>query len=190
MIKGLEDLDLKSLAIFAIPLLLLLSDKKGMSLNLKFDKNFESKSELIENIKPYFSFQEQDTLNKVQDIIEIFNKVNKIQNSNYSKTSTALTQGISSGDRKEKILAEMSKHLEGKGKEIADNLISTRQRLLETSSKLDRHKKGVKGQGVSKTDEMLSLVNCLKPIMPDQGKRRMKKIETILDLMKKPDSEF
>lgn len=188
--KGTGSLNLGNLAKLVIPLLLLANNKRELNLNLKLDENFESKSELIENIKPYFSFQEQATLNKVRDIIDIFNKVSKIKNSSYKENSVAITSELPYGDKKEKILTEMSKHLDGKGKDMADNLIIAKQMIEKARSNVYKHKKVTKAQLPNRTEKMVNLLNCLEPILPDKSKKRMKKIDELYGLIKKPESDF
>lgn len=179
-----------SIAILAIPLLLMFSKQNGFGLNFDFGNDIDNKRVLIENIKPYFSFQEQSTLNKVQDIIDIISKFNKLKTSKYDNNISALSENLPNVEKKEKILEEISKHLEGKGKVVVDNLVETSKRVKMTRDNLDSHKKVVASQDINKMEKILNLFDSLEPIMHSKGKQKIKKIEKVLELIKKPEDEF
>lgn len=191
MKQGIGGIDLVTIAGLALPLLLLLNtNKRSYNQSFKLDKDFKSKSELIDNIKPYFSFNEQSILNKVQDVIEILNKVNKIKDSNYQNDSVALTTEIPRGDKRERILEEISKHLEGKSKKMTDHLIETRQRVKKAQNNILEHKKIIQQQDTNKTDEMMNFMKSLEPILPNKGNKKVKKLEQLIKLLKTPENEL
>lgn len=200
MRQGFGGLNIGSIAILAIPLLLMFSKKngfspkgfnpKGFNLNFDFGSNIDNKKTLIENIKPYFSFQEQSTLNKVQDIIDIISKFNKVKSSRYDNNVLTLSENLPKTEKKERILEEIAKHLEGKGKVVADNLVDTSRRVQMAKNNLDNHKNKVSSQNINKMDKLLNLFDSLEPIMHTKGKQRIKKIEKVLEVIKKPEDEF
>lgn len=190
MRQGPGGFNIGSIVILAIPLLFILSKQTGFSLNLDLGDDISNKRELIKNIKPYFSFQEQSTLNKVQDIIDIISKVSRVKSSKYENNISSLLENLPSDEKREKILEEISRHVEGKGKVIADNLVETSKRVKKARYNLDNHKKIVANQDINKMDKILNLFDSIEPIMHTKGKQKIKKIEKVLELIKKPEDEF
>ncbi len=184
---------LGNISLLAVPLMLLISNKKGlnfMNFNLKLDEDWEGKSELIDNIKPYFSFEEQRALNKVQDIVDILNKINKIKTSNYNNEALALTDEISNDEKRERILVEISKHLNGRSREMANGIIETRKRFKQANERLSNQNEITSKDQLSKVDTFLDIIKCFKPIINEKDKKKITKFEKVLEIVKKPEDEF
>ncbi len=170
-----------------IPIFLLLISSKSLNFSLvNMDDDFEKKVNFIKDIKPYFTKQEQVFLSKVQDVFDIFNKVNRITKQEYNNEISNMSVNISKVDRKEKILNEVMKYSDGKNKEIIDKVLKAKHRMDETNSRLSKHNKLVKSQNVDTLDSFVDLLNTVKPLLRDNTNKKIRKIEKMVDLIKTP----
>ena len=183
--------NLISIISIALPIMLLLKNNGRINLNLSFEGDLETKRDLIKNIKPYFSYQEQSTLSKVQDIIDILDKVGKVTRPTYDKDRVNSAENIPSYEKKERILYELSKYLNGNNKKIVDGLLETNKKVKETKNNLTQYQEMARIQdNDDKINSVLRIAKCLEPIMHDNGRKRMKKVEELVKVMKKPEDYY
>lgn len=175
-----------------IPFLLLLmkNDGDNFNLNINNDKDLDKKVDMLETISPYFSEREQIILSKTKDILDVVNKINRVRFNDYEPKVSSMTDELPSPEKKAKILSEMAKLMEGKNRELIYNVLEAKDKIEKTRSNLTNYKSQVTVEKVGKIDSMLNLMNCLKPVMHDKTLKKVKKMEKIVDIMKKPDDEI
>ncbi|WP_425448069.1 hypothetical protein [Dethiothermospora halolimnae] len=188
-----KETSITSLIGLALPLMMLLNNKNekgdGIKLNLDLNDDFERKKALVSNIKGYFNENGQETLSKVEDIIDIFNKVKRIKESKY-KNEVKSTNNLPAIDKGERILAEMIDYMDDDRKKVAENIIDTKKRIDETKHNITTYKESNEKIDIKKIDSIIDLIKCFDPVLDDKHKKKVKKIEKIMEVMKMSEDEF
>ncbi|MTI68900.1 MAG: hypothetical protein FH751_01425 [Firmicutes bacterium] len=185
-VKGNKALNFSSLI---IPVFLLLTRNGNISEKLSLDNDFQSKVEMVKNIKPYFTEDEQLLLSKVQDVFDILNKVKRLNKQEYDNEINALNTDISRIERKERILTEMVKYMDKDKRQIVDKVLRTKGRLEETKTNMETQNI-LEAQKIDKFDSLLHFIRCFEPIMNDSSNKKIKKIQKVLEIMKTPEDRF
>ncbi|MTI65863.1 MAG: hypothetical protein FH753_04595 [Firmicutes bacterium] len=172
-----------------IPLFLLLTRNGNISEKLSLDNDFQSKVEMVKNIKPYFTEEEQLLLSKVQDVFDILNKVKRLNKQEYDNEINALNTDVSKIERKERILTEMVKYMDKDKRQIVDKVLRTKGRLEETKTNMETQNI-LEAQKIDKFDSLLHFIRCFEPIMKDSSNKKVKKIQKVLEVMKTPEDRF
>jgi len=166
-----------------IPLALFLINKKDIKINISVDDDFENKANMIQNIKPYFSESEQSILCKVQDVFDILNKINRMNKSDYNGEIKELSTQISDIDRREIILTEISKFMHGENKERAEKVMAAKKSIFEVKNNLDNYKEIMTSEKVIKGSSLVKLMNSFEPILNDEYKEKIRKIEKVIGIV-------
>ncbi|EOD00867.1 hypothetical protein [Caldisalinibacter kiritimatiensis] len=177
-----------------IAFLFLISQKgKGIKLDLsslaKAD-NLESKVDMIRRITPYFSEKEQMILYRIKDVLDIINKANRVTKANYEPQISSAVTELPSIEKKEKILVEMANHTEGKNKELLDKVIDAKRRIDETRSKLVEYKTNVATQESDNLKQMVKLIDCFKPVLDSNSKKKINKLERVVEVLRTPEDQL
>lgn len=178
--------------ILLLPLIILFlnKDKMRLSVDLENHEDFRKKAEMLSKIRPYFPEKDQYLLSKVEDIFDIFYKVNRVQKSDYSQSISKLSHDISPVDKKEKILYEMSQYMNSNNKKIVDEVLNTKKNIYEAKNNLETHTKTVSTSNISKTDEIIGLIKSFEPILHQDYKNKIKKMEKLIEILKTPDDKI
>ena len=178
--------------ILLLPLILLFmnKDKSKLSIDLENHEDFRSKAEMLSKIRPYFPEKDQYILSKVQDIFDIFYKVNRIKKSDYSQGISKLSNEVSSVDKTEKILYEMSHYMNSNNKKLVEDVLNTKKNIYKTKRNLENHTQKVSKSNINKTDEMLGLIKSFEPILHDDYKNKIRKMEKLVEILKTPDDKI
>jgi hypothetical protein len=174
-------------AIFPIFILLFLGSNflKGNSkLKLNIDTNLYNKINMINEVIPYFSDKEQVILSKVSDILDIINRFNRVIKANYDVKLNDSAANMAKDEKMEKILVEMSKHLEGGNKELAQNLIDVKHRIDQTKVNLNTYNEKVSANQVAGINSIIELMKCFMPVLDENHKKTVNKVERIMEIVK------
>ena len=172
---------------FIIPLLLLATNKKGFKLDVSLDENYEDKAKMIQDIRPYFTEEDQKILGKVQDIFDILSRFNRIMKSDYENNVSSLGDSMSLLDKKEKILSYMAEYMNDNNRQLAESIVKTKQNIFEAKANIENYTKGGSTQNMDGLALMLKLANCIEPLMRDTDKKKVRKIEKIAQIINTSD---
>lgn len=168
-----------------IPLFLLFG---GKNLNIDLGNiNVEDRIEMMKNIKPYFYEKDQKILSKVQDVLEIIYKINRIVGGDYSKEVINTSSNMDRIQRKEKILKEISKYVNEKDKKIISMAVDSKERIYEAKANITGYKNMVTQSNVNKVESMVNFIKCFKPVLDEKINKQIKKIEKIMEIIKSDD---
>ncbi len=183
--------NIQGIAPFIIPLLLLASNKKGFKLDISLDENYEGKARMLQDIKPYFTEDDQHILGKVQDIFDILSKFKRIIDSNYENEVSSLGESMSTLDRREKILSLMAEYMNNNDtRKLAESVVETKRNIFQTKANIESYTKSASIQSSDGLTSMLKLANCVEPLMRDSDKKKIRKIEKIAQIITSQDDEI
>lgn len=178
---------IQGIAPFIIPIFLLSLSKKGFKLDINLDENYENKAKMIENIRPYFTEDDQKILGKIQDIFDILSRFNRIMKSDYESEVSSVGNAMSLIDKKERILTQMAECMNGNNRQLAESVVKTKQNIFETKANIENYSKSVSSQNIDGLTSMIKLANCIEPIMRESDKKKVRKIEKIVQIINTPD---
>ncbi|WP_427339652.1 hypothetical protein [Caloranaerobacter sp. DY30410] len=168
-----------------IPLFLLFRAK---NLNIKLGNiNVEDRIEMMKNIKPYFYEKDQKILSKVQDVLEIIYKINRLTDGDYSEEVVNTLSDMDRIQRKERILKEISKYLDEKEKKIISMAVNSKERIYETKANISGYKNKAIQSNANKVESMVNFIKCFKPVLDEKTNKQIKKIEKIMEIIKSDD---
>ncbi len=172
-----------------IPIFLLLTSLNNSDIKLNLNTDLQRGVNMIRDIKPYFSKDNQVLLSKIQDIIDILNKANRISKEEYTDV-TNLTNNINMTkiEKKEKILSKVYDHIDDDSKKIIDKAMTIKGKIDNTKENINRHNKLVQdnNSNSSKVDLLLNLICCFKPVLNSQLNNKVEKVEKIMKIIKTP----
>lgn len=93
------------------------------TVNIFGNMDSEERKEMIQNIIPYLSGRDKSTMLKLQDMIDIVFKLNRIKGSNYKLVELQHLDNLPLLEKAQRILKEMSSHLQGKEKDSTEKMI-------------------------------------------------------------------
>lgn len=171
-----------------VPAFLLLTKDKDMDTDIKkfiLDKDYGKQVQMMNGIKEYFPENHQLVLSKIQDILDVLTKINRIRLDRYDGViqSQSILPSI---DKRERILSEMSKYSEGKNKELIDKVVDTKRNLYRTKENIERHRELVQSQSVNALESIIMFMNCFKPILREDMNKKIKKVEKVVELLATP----
>lgn len=168
-----------------IPLFLLFG-AKNLNINLG-NINVEDRIEMMKNIKPYFYEKDQKILSKVQDVLEIIYKINRLVDGDYSKEVVNTLSDMDRIQRKERILKEISKYVNEKDKKIISMAVDSKERIYEAKANIQGYKSKAIQSNTNKVESMVNFIKCFKPVLDDKTNKQIKKIEKIMEIIKSDD---
>lgn len=179
-----------NLTMILIPIMLALSNTDLLKSTLNGAENLGNKVDMLKDIKPFFSVKEQYLLSKIEDVLEIFNKINRIQKETYSEELSVSTNTIPKKERKEKILENMAKYFDDENRGLIQKVIDTNKKIEETKSNVMDSNIAIQNNDSSSITTILKLLDCMRPLFRDIDNKKIKKIDKIIELVNIPEDHF
>lgn len=179
-----------NLTMILIPIMLALSNTDLLKSTLNGAENLGNKVDMLKDIKPYFSVKEQYLLSKIEDVLEIFNKINRIQKETYSEELSVSSNTIPKKERKEKILENMARHFDDENRELIQKVIDTNKKIEETRSNIVNSNISIQDNDSSSITTILRLLDCIRPLFRDIDNKKIKKLDKIIELVNVPEERF
>ncbi|SHH22400.1 hypothetical protein SAMN02745135_00104 [Caloranaerobacter azorensis DSM 13643] len=165
-----------------IPLFLLFKSENS-NINLG-NINVEDRIEMMKNIKPYFYEKDQKILSKVQDVLEIIYKINRLTDGDYSEEVINTLSDMDRIQRKEKILKEISKYVKERDKKIINMVVDSKERIYETKANISGYKSKATQANANRAESMVDFIKCFKPVLDEKTNKQIRKIEKIIEIIK------
>ncbi len=147
--------------------------------NMFKNMDSEERKEMIQNIMPYLSGRDKGTMLKLQDMIDIVFKLSRIKDSNYKLVDLQYLDNIPLLEKAQRVLKEMSSHLDGNEKDSTEKMIDLMNGIEMTRVNLQSLKK-------NGTRDPEVVVQSMNPLIT--GKQsKMKKVKNILNMLNEAD---
>jgi len=172
-----------------LALLFISENTNILSLDFKDDINLQNKIDTLQKITPYFNTEQQKILSKVQDMLDITSRVTNLKESNYNLNMNNSISEIPITERYEKILEGLSEHANEKNKELLNKILETKRNIEKTQTNFANYSKNISTQDTKIIDSIIELSHCFTPILPNNLKNDIAKIESMFNIIQTLGSE-
>ncbi|KNF08128.1 hypothetical protein CLPU_9c00240 [Gottschalkia purinilytica] len=180
-----------------IPAMLMLKDKSGDNrptfnlpkLNLSLDEDFSNRVDMIKDIKHYFPEKDQKMLSKIQDVFEILDKIRSITKDDYTTEIMVNSSEMSESEKREMIIKEVSRHMGKEKRKLVENVLETKDNIFQSKTNLESYGQSITQNKRNGLESIVGLINCIEPIMRDEDKKKIRKIEKISEIMNSSDEK-
>lgn len=147
--------------------------------NIFSNMDLEERKEMIQNIMPYLSGRDKSTMLKLQDMLDIVFKLNRIKDNNYKLVDLQYLDNLPLLEKAQGVLKEVSKHLQGEEKYNTEKIMDLMNGVEIARVNLQSLKK-------NGTRDPNTVVQSMNPLIT--GKQNtMDKVKNMLNLLNEAD---
>lgn len=185
--KKIDEKNSSYIPLLFIPIIFALLKGEKFTLNIDHNQDFKHRLDMLKDIKPYFNIKEKYYLSKVEDALSILNNFSRIRKNDYDNEISSTMNNLSDKERKEKILSNMARYLNGTNKDVIEKALFTNDLIDETKYNLSNHYGNVKTQDNTNIKSILNLLNCFRPVFNASSNKKVKKKDRIIEILNTPN---